>query len=288
MASYKILFFVIGTLISANIGFSQSDAPKCKADKIIIEEQRELNKNNNVFQKIRFDYSVKGDALTTDKKRTEVISYDKSGRISEWAYYKNNTQVEAIYRYSYDSRNNISELTLFSDIGDVLEKTVYNYDHTGNLSQETFFEAGNTFVSRSTYEINTESKTITETEYSLNNAPLSKRIYYYSDLDSGKITKEEVFKQGNNLYYTVERIFNNKGNIEREDFFSPSGNLAYQFMYNYDESGNNTEKIKYSPTRDVLQKFTNAYTKSGLEMGMIEYDRQGRIISYLKYDYENY
>lgn len=288
MVFYRNLLIAIGISISALNVLSQEDAPKCDADKMKIEEQRNKIRNNDIRQKIKYENIQRGDLMTKDKKRTEVISYDKQGRISEWAYYINYTQVEAIYRYSYDSRGNISELTLFSDVGDVLEKTIYSYNSKGYLSQENFFESGNIFVSRSTYEINQETKTVTETEFSTNNAIVAKRFYHYSDLNNGNVVKSEVYKQGNDLYYTVEKMYDEQGVILREDFFSSSGNLAYQFVYTYDESGNITEKIKYSPTRVVLQRFTTAITKAGLEKGVHEYDRQGRIVSSIQYEYVNY
>jgi hypothetical protein len=206
----------------------------------------------------------------------------------EWAYYKNSTQVEAIYRYNYDSRGNLSELTLYSDIGNVLEKTIYSYNSSGFLSQETFFEAGNTFVSRSEYETNLELNTITETEYSTNNNPIAKRVYHYSDLEAGNIIKREVFKQGDKLFYRVDVVYNDEGEIDKEDFFSSSGNLAYQFNYKYDVNGNNTEKTKYSPTRVVLQRLTNVYTQVGLERGITEHDRKGRLVSSVQFEYKNF
>lgn len=287
MIFQKTLSIVIGLLLLTFNSFSQEEAPKCGADKIKIEEQRNKLKSNNIRQKIKYENTQTGDAMTLNKKRTEVISYDKQGRITEWAYYTNYTKVEAIYRYSYDSRGNISELTLFSDIGNVLEKTIYSYANNGFLSQENFFEAGNTFVSRSAYEMNDVSKTITEMEYSANNSPVAKRIYHYSGLTDGELIKREVYKQGDELYYTAEFVYNNS-KIEREDFFTSTGNLAYQFVYTYDVNGNNTEKIKYSPTKVILQRFTTVYTKTGLERGVIEYDRKGRIVSSVQYEYVSY
>ena len=287
MVYYKKLIIVIGILLFAFKSFAQVEVPKCGADKINIEEQRNKIKNNNIRQKIKLENMIRGDAMTMEKERTEVISYDNLGRTTEWAYYKNNKQVKAIYRYSYDPRGNISELTLFSDIGEVLEKTVYGYDNSGYLSQETFFEAGNTFVSRTDFETDVDARTVTETEHDVNNSPVAKTIYYYSDLDKGDLTKKEVYKQGN-MYYSVEFIYSTSGEIEREDFFSAPRELAYQFMYKHNEKGNSTEKIKYSPDRVVLQRFTNYYTKSGLEKGITEYDRQGRNISSIQYEYKNF
>jgi hypothetical protein len=104
--------------------------------------------NNEIVQKITFEYDEKGNLVTQTVYSPDNISaiskynYDDLGRKFEYNYYDRNGLLKWIRKYNYDDSNRLLEnISIDSYSKEMTRKTGYKYDAFGNVNEESKYNS---------------------------------------------------------------------------------------------------------------------------------------------------
>jgi YD repeat-containing protein len=166
---------------------------------------------------------------------TEVVVYDKKGRVSERLSGEKFSQGKATYKYN--SRGQLSRVDAFEPDGEFSGYTSYTYDNKGRLVEEGFYDEkakGNrTFWTK--YSYSSTKKEVEVTWASAFSSLLMRAVLAYDD--KGRWISRTMFLGVDDL---VKFEYDNDGDFVKE----AHDEYGHTFRYKYDTHGNWVERIR--------------------------------------------
>ena len=183
----------------------------------------------------------------TRGNKTEIISYNKDGKVVLRDTYQFDRFGKQINFERYDDKNKL----IYS------QRTAY--DNNGRKIRENGSDGQSPYSNSYSYD---GSGKLSEITYMVNNALLERRQFKHS----GNKTEILVYNASNTLMFTQENTYNDKGSLLTEIRKEPQGNIIQSLNFQYNNFGDVLQEIR-KRAGDKLD-----YQKS------IQYDQHNRPI----------
>lgn len=194
-----------------------------------------MGNGDDKSRKQSFSFNISGNKLEEIVQVGGVIEYKNtckySGKklISETIFNKNIKPSNIVKKYSYDSRGRILQVKIVGPGNKLIQNLEYNHSSKVTSVRE--------------YQANSRLKSLTVFTYGPGNLLLSEvsndsvRIEYLYNKAGRKIKRDEY--KNDQLYYTVDYSYDNRGNILSETSQYIGGTTTVlNYYYQYDKKGN--------------------------------------------------
>lgn len=167
---------------------------------------------------------TKYEGTTDESNKSQMLTYDKDGKIIELVNYENN-QIVQTATYAYKMNSTIETITDNTAKSGMIDVITTDYDNSDDIINSREFSVDGKTVAR--FDFNTNSLQIGETTLTFDNGTFgcnddligSKK---YTALINGKEVRIDALKNG----FCIEYIGTN-GEIQSRDQFDAKGNLIY-------------------------------------------------------------
>ncbi len=170
--------------------------------------------------------------------KSSVTKYNTKGSITEISNYNEEGKIISLTVYQYDGKENKVNFERYQGNREKLQysqKIVY--DAKGNKTKESGFDGAAMY--NNTYQYDAAGKLV-EISYMVDNALIEKRKLSYS----GTKTGIKVYDANNNLTFTQENTYNDKGLLVEEVKTGGNGAIIHTLDLSYNNMGGILEETK--------------------------------------------
>lgn len=281
----KCLVYLLTLLLLPLSAFNQELPPRIGLEKEAFYNSLKMRSAHGVHKKNYWYYKVDHGIVTRDKFKELQIEYFKDGRVKEKIYLTPTGKQTAIVLHDYDEEGKLLKESEFTPMGKQIGRVRYRYSPEGYLREITEYDAYGYIISKTVYLLDSTALSLTELVYSSPDSIKSKNVAYYSDFDTGSMIEYHEYTTEHAIEYK-KKLEWEEGRLKREEYQHPDGRFAYYLDFSYDPRGNLIEVKRLVQGNSEFKKMEYNYTPEGLLAGEIEYNQQGRIVSYYKYIFE--
>ena len=249
----------------------------------------ELEKKDIVRNKIRsktqWDYKYVDGAPVEDGFKSSYKKYDYQGNVIIVINFKFDGSVSSTEQYAYNSKGDRTEYIRYKGNQEELQyKENTEYDSKGNKLR--VYGKTNKSNFNNVYTYNDEGK-LAEIVYNVGEFIDEKRVFEYD----GNTANIDVLDAKDNLKYTLETKYNDKGQVVEETRYELDDAVSDKASYQYDSKGNVLKEEKYKHGQFRYRVKYNYDTKGNLvninqeepngisyEKAICTYDASGHLI----------
>ncbi|QQS50297.1 MAG: hypothetical protein IPM71_11990 [Bacteroidota bacterium] len=277
-----LMLFLIS--LASTHAFCQFSLPKAPAEMVTYFQEAEVVKKSGLLIRRDIRYKIEEGMVLGESYTEKVVKYFADGRPKEIVHYDKTGRKISILIFSYDANGLPQSETEFHPTGEVLQKTTYQYENNYLIRELGFDAYGNT-IYQTIFENPEPGQSIIERTYLAPGMVAQKDIWTYTSADTGILTRHTQFDGESSMKFSSELIYSD--NKLQSEIFTKNINSIYRVLeYVYDLSGNASEVNLILPDGSKLPYRIFEYRPDGLLSGKIEYDGKGKMILYMKYQYE--
>ncbi len=278
----RLIFFLF--LLASTQAFCQFSLPKAPAEMTTYLQEAELVKKSGLLIRRDLRYKIQEGMVLSESYVEKVVKFYADGKPKEIVHYDQTGRKISILIFSYHASGLPQSETEFHPTGEVVQKTTYQYENN-YLVRELCFDAYGNTIYQTIFEKPEPGQSIVERTYLAPGMVTQKDSWTYSSADTGKLIRHTQYEGETNLKFTSE-LFYSDNKLQREEFSKDKSALYRVLEYVYDLAGNASEVNLILPDGTKLPYRIFQYRPDGMISGKIEYDGKGKMISYMKYQYE--
>lgn len=201
------------------------------------------------------EYNLKGDKLKETQysgegvvQNVEISRYSENGDLEESVYYSADGKVLWKSVFSYDKLERITAKTNLEIGGIIAEREIIRRDEMGNTIEYSKIGNDNSIIAKTVSRYNLEGKKTEEVNYNPNGTISTKDEFVYDDSKN----MVEYIHHDNGLQQPIKSVaqFNKRGQLVNKGEFNSTGMISNKQTFEYDKNGNIIKWIKF----DILNE----------------------------------